>query len=127
MVAGQVIQQLNLANLTYVPAADANGAVTFTITASDGSLSSSSATVTLNIAAVNDAPVLANGSTLNYTERARLLRSIRLSPYLMSITRPYQPRLFRLPLFCFWPRCVELHNVPATMGNITVVTMLLPV
>ncbi len=58
MVAGQVISSANLANLTYVPAANASGAVTFTITASDGSLSSSSATVTLNISAVNDARCL---------------------------------------------------------------------
>ncbi len=60
--AGQVITLADLPNLTYVPATNENGIKTFTVTASDGSASSSPAsTVSMNIAAVNDAPV-ANGS-----------------------------------------------------------------
>ena len=58
VAAGQVISAQNLANLTYVPAANENGAKTFTVSASDGALSSPTATVTINLAAVNDAPVL---------------------------------------------------------------------
>ncbi len=42
---------------TYTPAANVNGPVTFTYKASDGALFSNTVTVTINIAAVNDAPV----------------------------------------------------------------------
>ena len=59
VTAGQVIPAANLGNLTYVPAVNENGAKTFTVTASDGGLSSAAATVTLTLAAVNDAPTLA--------------------------------------------------------------------
>ena len=62
--AGQEILAADLGNLTYVPAANANGAKTFTVTASDGGLSSSAATVMLTLAAVNDAPTLTTVSTL---------------------------------------------------------------
>jgi VCBS repeat-containing protein len=61
VTAGQVISSATLANLTYVPAAHENGAKTFTVTVSDGALSSPVSTVTLNLAPVDDAPV-ANGS-----------------------------------------------------------------
>ena len=54
-----MIPAANLGNLTYVPAANENGAKTFTVTASDGTLSSAAATVTMTLAAVNDAPTLA--------------------------------------------------------------------
>ncbi|MFZ9822510.1 MAG: tandem-95 repeat protein [Gemmataceae bacterium] len=55
---GQVISAPNLGNLTYVPAPNENGIKTFTITASDGYSSSAVATVSMNIAAVSDAPVI---------------------------------------------------------------------
>jgi VCBS repeat-containing protein len=58
VTASQVIPSANLGNLTYVPAANENGAQTFTVTASDGSASSAAATVTMTLAAVNDAPVI---------------------------------------------------------------------
>jgi hypothetical protein len=44
-------------NLRYTPAADATGADSFTFRAYDGSLYSAAATVSINITAVNDAPV----------------------------------------------------------------------
>jgi VCBS repeat-containing protein len=47
-------------SFTYTPAADDNGVVTFTYRVSDGALFSNTATVTLTIAAVNDAPVAVN-------------------------------------------------------------------
>jgi len=66
VTAGQVIAAANLGTLTYEPAAHENGAKTFTVTASDGALSSAAATVTINLAAVNDAPVVttSSGSTV---------------------------------------------------------------
>ena len=59
----QVIVAANLGSLTYVPVANANGAKTFTVTASDGTDSSAAATVTMTLAAVNDAPSFALAST----------------------------------------------------------------
>jgi uncharacterized delta-60 repeat protein len=53
---GQVIPAAGLGNLTYVPVANDHGAKTFTVTASDGSLSSAAATVTMTVTPVNDAP-----------------------------------------------------------------------
>lgn len=49
-------------SFTYTPNANVNGPDTFTYQASDGSLSSNTATVTLTINAVNDAPVARGGS-----------------------------------------------------------------
>ena len=69
VTAGQIIPAATLANLTYVPAAHENGAKTFTVTASDGDLSSSVSTVTMNLVAVNDAPV-ANTQSVTVTEDA---------------------------------------------------------
>jgi len=46
-------------NLTYTPAADVNGGDSFTFVVNDGKADSSTATVSINIAAVNDAPVAA--------------------------------------------------------------------
>jgi hypothetical protein len=75
VTASQVITEANLANLTYVPAVNENGAKTFTVTASDGMLSSAAATVTMTLAAVNDAPTLtsiANQTTMSGTATAAL-------------------------------------------------------
>jgi len=44
-------------NVTYTPAANYNGADSFTFKANDGTLDSAPATVTLTVTAVNDAPV----------------------------------------------------------------------
>ena len=43
--------------VTFTPDANFNGAADFTYTASDGTDNSNTATVTVNVAAVNDAPV----------------------------------------------------------------------
>ena len=52
---------------TYTPAADFNGAVSFTYMVSNGAAISNTSTVTINVTAVNDAPVLAAipGQTVN--------------------------------------------------------------
>jgi hypothetical protein len=65
-----VIPAANLGNLTYVPAANENGAKTFTVTASDGTLSSAAATVTMTLAAVNDAPGITSGGSASFAENA---------------------------------------------------------
>ena len=53
--------------VTFTPAANFNGAASFTYTVSDGTATSNAATVTVNVTAVNDAPV-ANADTLAATE-----------------------------------------------------------
>ena len=54
-------------SISFTPDADFNGAASFSYIATDGALNSSSATVTVNVAAVNDAPA-ANPDTLTATE-----------------------------------------------------------
>src|SRR5207237_1299828 len=49
-------------SFTYTPNANVNGADSFTYRASDGSLTSNLATVTITITPVNDAPVATNDS-----------------------------------------------------------------
>jgi VCBS repeat-containing protein len=70
VTANQVIAVADLAKLTYVPVANAYGAKTFTIAGKDGDLASNTVTVTINLAAVNDAPVVDAGANLAYTENA---------------------------------------------------------
>src|SRR5258708_28326752 len=47
-------------SFSYTPAADYNGADSFTFQASDGSLDSNTATISITVTAVNDAPVAAS-------------------------------------------------------------------
>jgi uncharacterized delta-60 repeat protein len=56
---------------TYTPAKDANGSDSFTFRASDGALSSNTATVAISVAAVNDAPVV----TLSLSDQSTLAGS----------------------------------------------------
>jgi hypothetical protein len=60
--AGQVISAANLANITFVPAANYNGSPSFTWQAQDNADWSNIAAVTLTIAAVNDTPTTSNFS-----------------------------------------------------------------
>ena len=53
---GQTIPAANLGNLSYVPAANENGVRNFTLTASDGSLSTASTTASITLSPVNDLP-----------------------------------------------------------------------
>ncbi len=52
---------------TYVPNANANGFDSFTFKVNDGSLNSATATVTVNITAVNDTPIVVNIPSVVYT------------------------------------------------------------
>ena len=68
--SGQVISAVELAGLSYVPGANENGAKTFTVSGSDGALDSNTVTVTMNLGAVNDAPVMSSGSVGTVAENA---------------------------------------------------------
>ena len=57
--------------VTFTPAANFNGEASFTYTVNDGTTTSQPATVTINVAPVNDAPV-ANPDTLGATEEPPL-------------------------------------------------------
>src|SRR5207249_5336149 len=56
-------------NVTYTPAANYNGADSFTFKANDGTVDSSAATVSLTVSVVNDAPV-ANAQSVTLAEDA---------------------------------------------------------
>ena len=56
VVAGLVVTAGQIGQLTYARAANENGDATFTVSASDGDLSSEAAVVTVSVVAVNDAP-----------------------------------------------------------------------
>ena len=68
---------LSIGSITYTPSVDYNGTDTFTYKANDGSADSNTATVTITVSAVNDAPV-ANSSTFT-TYRNSSSRTINLS------------------------------------------------
>ena len=56
--AGDVISAADIANLTFTPLADENGApyTSFTFTVNDGIEDSATGTMTINVSPVNDAP-----------------------------------------------------------------------
>jgi VCBS repeat-containing protein len=81
---------------TYTPAANFNGADNFTFRASDGALSSNTSTVSITVAAVNDAPVVATpladqavtlGSSLNFTFGATAFTDVETASLAYSATR----------------------------------------
>src|SRR5262249_56690416 len=59
-------------NTVFTPAANYNGPASFTYTASDGHGGTTTGTVTVNVAAVNDAPVAAS-DTVSATEDTPLV------------------------------------------------------
>ncbi|MBI4200918.1 MAG: tandem-95 repeat protein, partial [Chloroflexi bacterium] len=64
---------LSGATVTYTPNANFNGANSFTFKANDGSLDSNVATVTINVTAVNDAPVAQGQSVAATVNQAKLI------------------------------------------------------
>jgi autotransporter-associated beta strand protein/VCBS repeat-containing protein len=60
-------------NLTYTPAANYNGADSFTFKANDGSLDSATASVTITVTSVNDAPVAFGQSVTTAEDAAKAI------------------------------------------------------
>ena len=54
-------------NLTYTPAANYNGPDSFTFKANDGTVDSNIATVSITVTAVNDAPIITEGTSTSVT------------------------------------------------------------
>jgi Cadherin-like domain/RTX calcium-binding nonapeptide repeat (4 copies) len=69
---------LNGGNVVFTPAANYNGPASFTYTISDGQGGMSTATVNINVAAVNDAPVAANNSVSATEDTALVLTAASL-------------------------------------------------
>ena len=61
------ITNVNTGAYSYTPTTNYNGPASFTFKANDGSLDSNTATITITVTSVNDAPasILVNGATLN--------------------------------------------------------------
>ncbi|TAN68107.1 MAG: hypothetical protein EPN17_09690 [Methylobacter sp.] len=67
----QVITAASIADLTFTPAVNANGVdyADFNFSVNDGNLDSTPAnTITLNVSAVNDAPILTTPNAIHYTD-----------------------------------------------------------
>jgi len=62
----ETFNPFTVSSFTFVPSANWSGVTTFDYSASDGSLTSGLATVTVDIAAVNDAPVIDQGTEGDY-------------------------------------------------------------
>jgi hypothetical protein len=58
--------------VTFTPTGNFNGPASFTYTATDGSLTSGPATVAVNVAAVNDAPLFTSGATGSIAENSAI-------------------------------------------------------
>ena len=122
ITASQEIDAADLANITFEPNADWNGTTTFRWNASDGLLYANlDKTITINIAAVNDAPVTGNdvasissNGTLNTPAPGLLSNDIDVDgPSPMSITG------FTINGIAGIQPVGTLINIP-TVGDITI-------
>ena len=89
--AGQIIARADLNKLAFTPAANFNGATSFGFNASDGALfATQGATLTLNIAAVNDAPMNSVPGPQSTSEDVTLIINdgTRWSPSGISVDDP---------------------------------------
>ena len=70
VTANQIIEANDIPNLVFTPAANANGAgyASFDFTVNDGELESTAETMTLNVTAVNDAPITGTENTLTFDD-----------------------------------------------------------
>src|SRR5258706_374147 len=92
---------------------------TVSFTVNDSAANSNTLTSTVNVAAVNDAPVLATGSTLNYTENgaATAINTALTLADLDNTTLP-SATVSITGGFASAEDVLSFTNVPATMGNI---------
>ncbi|MDB5384403.1 MAG: hypothetical protein JWM11_49, partial [Planctomycetaceae bacterium] len=83
---GMTITAAQIASLTYTPAANANGAArsTFSFTVNDSGSGTVSATMTINVTAVNDAPTIAINRTLTLNPG----QSVAISNAILLATDP---------------------------------------
>jgi DNA/RNA endonuclease G (NUC1) len=121
-------------NLTYTPALNFNGTDSFTFTAGDGLHTSVTATFTINVRPVNDAPQLFEigdqsvnlGSTLRYETVATDVDSPTLS-YSLSTTAPAHAAISSTGVLTFTPDASQanqtfIFDVIVTDGAATVST-----
>ncbi|MBB3142406.1 hypothetical protein FHR96_003295, partial [Halomonas organivorans] len=80
VTAGQTIDvaDIDAGQLIFAPAPDANGAgyASFTFTVSDGTLLSTSHTMTLDVTAVNDAPTITSAGSANVAENQTAVTTV---------------------------------------------------
>ena len=74
-VSGGTVALDSAGNIVFTPAANFNGPATFTYRVTDGTAISAAATVTVNVAAVNDAATITGTSTGSVTEEGPLTTS----------------------------------------------------
>ncbi|KMO72518.1 cadherin-like domain-containing protein [Mycolicibacterium obuense] len=126
---------MTIAPYTYTPNADFNGTDSFTYSVSDGSSTSALATVTINVAAVDDGPVAANDSLsatednpLTFTPGALLGNDASTSGGTLSVDSFTQPANGTLVLnangtFTYTPNAnffgVDTFTYTATDGSFT--------
>ena len=119
--ASQATYQTILQGVQYNDTSDTPNTTprTVNVVVNDGALSSTQNTITINVTPVNDAPVLATGSTLAYTENgaAAAINS------LITVTDPDNATLVSGTVsittnFASGQDVLAFTNVPATMGNI---------
>jgi VCBS repeat-containing protein len=97
--------------VTFTPSANFNGPASFTYKASDGALDSAAATVTVNVAAVNDPPVFTSGATGSVAENAPVSTVV----YDASVTDvDGAPAVFSIT-----GADAGLFNINATTGEVT--------
>ena len=113
--------QAALRAVTYANSSDNPSALARTVsyTVNDGTVNSNIVTSTINVTAVNDAPVLATGSVLAYTENqaATAINTVITSTDLDNATLA-SGTVSITTNFAAGQDVLGFTNVPATMGNI---------
>ena len=113
--------QTALRAVTYLNSSDAPSTLARTVrfVVNDGLIDSNAITSTINVTAVNDAPVLATGSTLNYTEnQAASAINTLITTADLDHTTFASGTVSITGNFASGQDVLGFVNVPATMGNI---------
>ncbi|MES1266055.1 MAG: hypothetical protein ABUU24_10470, partial [Variovorax sp.] len=111
------IEQVQFQNTTDAPSTTQR---VVNVTATDGSGNSNTAVATIDVTAVNDAPVLSTGSTLSYTENG-VATAINTAITVADVDNATQlsGAVAITGNFAAGEDVLTFTNVPATMGNIT--------